>query len=166
MHIKRNIMNVGDALCTNAWRVNSFHQKGIRNLGQVISFTARQCIANPGCNTETSYQNAASWNRAQKTSTDEGEAERWRWLWVMEKHQEKAQGGCRAKSWAMEPLSCNEEDNFKAGRKLVVGEYLKNRILTEVGKSLKFFLTTLLCYNAMQKRPLRLLQNRLATRRN
>lgn len=86
-------MNVDDALCTNAWRVNSFHQKGIRNLGQVISFTARQCIANPGCNTETSYQNAASWNRAQKTSTNEGEAERWRWLWVMEKHQEKAQGG-------------------------------------------------------------------------
>lgn len=66
----------------------------------------------------------------------------------------------------MEPLSCNEENNFKVGRKLVVGEYLKNRILTEVGKSLKFFLTTLLCYNAMQKRPLRLLQNRLATRRN
>lgn len=38
-------MNVDDALCTNAWRVNSLHQKGIRNLGQVISFTARQCIA-------------------------------------------------------------------------------------------------------------------------
>ena len=71
---------------------------------------------------------------------------------AMEKQQEQERE-VMIQSRALAPLSRNKENNFQARCKLL-GEYLKNRILTEVGKSLKFFLITFLGYNAMQKRSL------------